>query len=94
MAMVPLPWTTRRWTSPFLTILAPSEHYDEGILQAKLLPNRGPIHQRAADVRQSFPRLKSPSLQAPLCRRRGGPTSIEAVNQTASIMRHSAVSGR
>lgn len=56
MAMVPLPWTTRRWALPFLTILAPSEHYDEthrrrhktmvdwarqGILQIRRwLPNR------------------------------------------------------
>jgi len=56
MAMVPLPWTTRRWALPFLTILAPSEHYDgthrrrhktmvdwarQGILQIRRwLPNR------------------------------------------------------
>ena len=56
MAMVPLPWTTRRWALPFLTILAPSQRYDDtkgrrhktltdwarqGILQVKRwLPNR------------------------------------------------------
>jgi hypothetical protein len=28
MVMVPLPWATRRWALPFLTILAPSERYD------------------------------------------------------------------
>jgi hypothetical protein len=28
MAMVPVPWTKRRWGLPFLTILAPSERYD------------------------------------------------------------------
>src|SRR5208337_1647154 len=27
MAMVPVPWTRRRWALPFLTILAPSERY-------------------------------------------------------------------
>ena len=27
MAMVPVPWTQRRWAMPFLTILAPSERY-------------------------------------------------------------------
>src|SRR5260370_6345616 len=27
--MVPLPWTTRRWALPFLTILAPSERYSD-----------------------------------------------------------------
>ena len=56
MAMVALPWTTRRWALPFLTILAPSQRYDDthhhrhktladwarqGILQIKRwLPNR------------------------------------------------------
>jgi DDE superfamily endonuclease len=56
MAMIPLPWTTRRWALPFLTILAPSQRYDDthgrrhktmadwarqGILQVKRwLPNR------------------------------------------------------
>jgi len=56
MAMVPLPWTRRRWALPFLTILAPSQRYDatrgrphktltdwarQGILQIKRwLPNR------------------------------------------------------
>ncbi len=29
MTMVPLPWTTRRWALPFLTILAPSERYND-----------------------------------------------------------------
>lgn len=29
MAMVALPWTTRRWALPFLTILAPSQRYDD-----------------------------------------------------------------
>jgi DDE superfamily endonuclease len=29
MAMVPVPWTARRWGLPFLTVLAPSERYDE-----------------------------------------------------------------
>ena len=28
MALVPVPWTKRRWGLPFLTILAPSERYD------------------------------------------------------------------
>ena len=28
MAMVPVPWTRRRWALPFLTILAPSERYN------------------------------------------------------------------
>jgi len=28
MAMVPVPWTRRRWGLPLLTILAPSERYD------------------------------------------------------------------
>ena len=28
MAMVPAPWTKRRWGLPFLTVLAPSERYD------------------------------------------------------------------
>lgn len=27
MAMVPVPWTRRRWALPFLTVLAPSERY-------------------------------------------------------------------
>jgi len=27
MAMVPIPWTRRRWALPFLTILAPSKRY-------------------------------------------------------------------
>jgi len=56
MVMIPLPWATRRWALPFLTILAPSEHYDDthrrrhktlvdwarqGILQVRRwLPNR------------------------------------------------------
>jgi hypothetical protein len=56
MALVPLPWTKRRWALPFLTILAPSQRYDDthgrrhktltdwarqGILQVKRwLPNR------------------------------------------------------
>jgi hypothetical protein len=56
MVMVPLPWTIRRWALPFLTILAPSQHYDDthqrrhktlvdwarqGILQVRRwLPNR------------------------------------------------------
>jgi hypothetical protein len=56
MAMVPLPWTRRHWALPFLTILAPSQRYDDtrdrrhktltdwarqGILQVKRwLPNR------------------------------------------------------
>jgi hypothetical protein len=56
MVMIPLPWATRRWALPFLTILAPSEHYDkthqrrhktlvdwarQGILQVRRwLPNR------------------------------------------------------
>lgn len=56
MVMVPLPWTPRRWALPFLTILAPSQRYDDskgrphktltdwarqGILQVKRwLPNR------------------------------------------------------
>jgi hypothetical protein len=29
MAMVPLPWTARRWALPFFTILAPSQRYDD-----------------------------------------------------------------
>lgn len=29
MVMIPLPWETRRWALPFLTIRAPSERYDE-----------------------------------------------------------------
>jgi hypothetical protein len=56
MAMIPLPWTQRRWALPFLTILAPSQRYNDrkgrrhktmadwarqGILQIKRwLPNR------------------------------------------------------
>jgi hypothetical protein len=56
MVMIPLPWATRRWALPFLTILAPSERYDhthkrrhkaltdwarQGILQIRRwLPNR------------------------------------------------------
>jgi DDE superfamily endonuclease len=56
MVMVPLPWAIRRWALPFLTILAPSQHYDDthrrrhktlvdwarqGILQVRRwLPNR------------------------------------------------------
>lgn len=56
MAMIPVPWTQRRWALPFLTILAPSQRYDDtkdrrhktltdwarqGILQVKRwLPNR------------------------------------------------------
>ncbi len=56
MAMIPLPWTQRRWALPFLTILAPSQRHDEtkgrrhktladwarqGILQVtRWLPNR------------------------------------------------------
>ena len=56
MAMLPLPWAPRRWALPFLTILAPSQRYDDskgrrhktladwarqGILQVKRwLPNR------------------------------------------------------
>jgi hypothetical protein len=56
MVMIPLPWTIRRWALPFLTILAPSQHYDDthrrrhktlvdwarqGILQVRRwLPNR------------------------------------------------------
>lgn len=56
MVMIPLPWAIRRWALPFLTILAPSEHYDDthkrrhktlvdwarqGILQIRRwLPNR------------------------------------------------------
>jgi len=56
MVMIPLPWTIRRWALPFLTILAPSERYDDtpgrrheslvdwarqGILQVRRwLPNR------------------------------------------------------
>jgi hypothetical protein len=56
MAMIPLPWARRRWALPFLTILAPSQRYDDikgrrhkrltdwarqGILQIKRwLPNR------------------------------------------------------
>jgi hypothetical protein len=56
MAMIALPWAKRRWGLPFLTILAPSQHYDDtkghrhktladwarqGILQVKRwLPNR------------------------------------------------------
>jgi hypothetical protein len=28
MALVPVPWTKRRWGLPFLTILAPSERYE------------------------------------------------------------------
>jgi hypothetical protein len=30
MALIPLPWAKRRWALPFLTILAPSQRYDEG----------------------------------------------------------------
>jgi len=56
MAMIPLPWATRRWALPFLTILAPSQRSDDtkgrrhktltdwarqGILQVRRwLPNR------------------------------------------------------
>jgi DDE superfamily endonuclease len=56
MAMMPLPWAKRRWALPFLTVLAPSQRYNEskgrrhkklvdwarqGILQVKRwLPNR------------------------------------------------------
>jgi hypothetical protein len=56
MALIPLPWARRRWALPFLTILAPSQRYDDlkgrrhkaltdwarqGILQLKRwLPNR------------------------------------------------------
>lgn len=56
MAMIPLPWTHRRWALPFLTILAPSQRYNDsrrrrhkklvdwarqGILQVRRwLPNR------------------------------------------------------
>lgn len=56
MALIPLPWTRRRWALPFLTVLAPSQRYDDskghrhktlvdwarqGILQVKRwLPNR------------------------------------------------------
>ncbi|MGH8836216.1 MAG: IS701 family transposase [Actinomycetes bacterium] len=56
MAMIPHPWAHRRWALPFLTILAPSQRYDDskgrrhkklvdwarqGILQVKRwLPNR------------------------------------------------------
>ena len=56
MVMIPLPWAIRHWALPFLTILAPSQHYDDthrrrhktltdwarqGILQVRRwLPNR------------------------------------------------------
>jgi len=56
MAMIPLPWATRRWALPFLTILAPSQRSDDtkgrrhktltdwarqGILQVRRwMPNR------------------------------------------------------
>src|ERR687884_792170 len=29
MAVVPIPWTTRRWALPFLTVLAPSERWSQ-----------------------------------------------------------------
>jgi len=29
MLLVPIPWTTRTWALPFLTVLAPSARYDQ-----------------------------------------------------------------
>jgi hypothetical protein len=50
MAMVPLPWATRRWALPFLTILAPSQRYDD---------NKGRRHKTLADwARQGILQVK------------------------------------
>jgi DDE superfamily endonuclease len=50
MAMVPLPWTDRRWALPFLTILAPSQRYDGG---------KGRRHKTMADwARQGILQIK------------------------------------
>jgi hypothetical protein len=50
MAMLPLPFTHRRWALPFFTILAPSQRYDEG---------KGRRHKSLADwARQGILQIK------------------------------------
>ena len=57
MAMVPVPWTRRRWALPFLTILAPSERYDaaHGRRHKKLTDW---ARQAVLQVRRWLPRRK------------------------------------
>jgi DDE superfamily endonuclease len=51
MALVPLPWARRRWALPFLTVLAPSQRYEE---------NKGRRHKALTDwARQGFSRLNA-----------------------------------
>ena len=50
MAMIPLPWTRRRWALPFLTILAPSQRCDD---------SKGRRHKKLTDwARQGVLQVK------------------------------------
>jgi len=50
MALVPLPWARRRWALPFLTVLAPSQRYEE---------NKGRRHKALTDwARQGILQIK------------------------------------
>jgi DDE superfamily endonuclease len=48
MLIVAIPWTQRAWALPFLTVLAPSEHYDQ---------QRGRKHRKVLDKAAAMVRL-------------------------------------
>jgi len=78
MAMIPLPWTQRRWGLPFLTILATSQHYDD---------NKGIRHKKLTDwARQGILQIKRwlPNRLIVVV----ADSSFSAIELIAAILRH------
>ena len=78
MAMVPLPWATRRWALPFLTVLAPSQRYNE---------SKGRRHKKLVDwARQGILQIRRwlPSRLIVVV----ADSSFAAIELIAAVQRH------
>ena len=78
MAMVPLPWAKRRWGLPFLTVLAPSQRYDDG---------KGRRHKKLTDwARQGILQIRRwlPNRLIVVI----ADSSFSAIELIAAVLRH------
>ncbi len=77
MAMVPVPWTRRRWALPLLTILAPSERYDAA---------HGPRHKKLTDwARQAILQVRRWAPKRSIV---VADSSFSALDLIAAVRRH------
>jgi hypothetical protein len=78
MALVPLPWARRRWALPFLTVLAPSQRYEE---------NKGRRHKALTDwARQGILQIKRWLPNRPIII--VADSSFSAIELIAAVRRH------